>query len=88
MGQEIFNIVVGVAGFLGGWWLKVMWETLKDLQKADKELVDKVSRIEVLVAGDYVRKEDFDRVIERLFDKLDHIEIKIDSKMDKYGGKA
>lgn len=83
LSQELFNVVVGVAGALGGWWLKVMWETLKELQSADKELVDKVSRIEVLVAGNYVRKEDFDRTIERLFDKLDHIELKIDQKMDK-----
>lgn len=85
MTQELFNIAVGVAGVLGGWWLKVMWETLKELQAADRELVDKVSRIEVLVAGNYVRKEDFDRTIERLFDKLDHIEMKIDQKMDKQG---
>ena len=81
--QDIYNIIVGVAGALGGWWLKVMWETLKELQQADKELVDKVSRIEVLVAGNYVKREDFDRTIERLFDKLDHIELKIDQKADR-----
>jgi len=59
MTQELFNIVVGVAGALGGWWLKVMWETLKDLQTADKELMDKVSKIEILVAGAYVKREEF-----------------------------
>ena len=85
MNQELFNIAVGIAGVLGGWWLKVMWETLKELQAADKELVEKVGKIEVLVAGNYVRREDFDRTIERLFDKLDHIELKIDQKMDKQG---
>lgn len=86
LSQEIFNIAVGIAGALGGWWLKVMWETLKDLQTADRQLVDKVSKIEILVAGNYVKKEDFDRVIERLFDKLDHIEIKIDQKADRTKG--
>lgn len=83
MTQELFNIVVGVAGALGGWWLKVMWETLKDLQVADKELMDKVSKIEVLVAGAYVKREEFDRVAQRLFEKLDHIENKLDHKADK-----
>ncbi len=83
MSQDLYNIVVGIAGILGGWWLKVTWETLKDLQIADKDLVDKVSKIEVLVAGNYVRREDFDRTIERLFDKLDHIEMKIDQKADR-----
>ena len=83
MTQELFNIVVGVAGALGGWWLKVMWETLKDLQTADKELMDKVSKIEVLVAGAYVKRDEFDRALNRLFEKLDHIEMKIDKKADK-----
>ena len=68
---------------LGGWFLRIMWDTLMNLQAQDRELADKVARIEVLVAGEYVKKEDFDRVIERLFDKLDHIELKIDSKADK-----
>ncbi len=46
MSQEIYNIVLGLAGTLGGWWLKVMWDSLKELQAADKDLVEKVSRIE------------------------------------------
>jgi len=83
MSQEIYNIVLGLAGTLGGWWLKVMWDSLKELQAADKDLVEKVSRIEVLVAGNYVRREEFDRVVERLFVKLDNIELKIDAKADK-----
>ena len=83
MTQDIINIAIGIAGTLGGWWLKVTWDTLKDLQITDRELADKVSRIEVLVAGNYVKREDFDRTIERLFDKLDHIEMKIDQKADR-----
>jgi len=83
MSQEIFNIAVGVAGALGGWWLKVMWESLKDLRDQDSKLAEKVGRIEVLVAGTYVNREEFDRTINRLFDKLDHIELKIDAKADR-----
>ena len=66
-----------------GWFLNVAWSSLKSLQEQDRSLADKVARIEVLVAGEYVKKDDFERVIERLFDKLDHIEIKIDNKADK-----
>ena len=83
MTQELFNIVVGVAGALGGWWLKVMWESLKELTEQDQRLAEKVGKIEVLVAGAYVKREEFDRTILRLFDKLDHIELKIDGKADK-----
>lgn len=83
MNQELFNISVGVAGALMGWWLKVIWESLRELQAQDQKLAEKVSKIEVLVAGDYVKREEFDRVMVRLFDKLDHIELKIDGKADK-----
>jgi hypothetical protein len=83
MSQEIFNIAIGIISTLGGWWLKVMWDSLKELQAADKDLVEKVSRIEVLVAGNYVKREEFDRALERLFVKLDSIELKIDAKADK-----
>ena len=83
MNQELFNISVGVAGALMGWWLKVIWESLKELQAQDQKLAEKVGKIEVLVAGDYVKREEFDRVMVRLFDKLDHIELKIDGKVDK-----
>jgi len=76
-------MISGAFLLLGGWFLRIMWDTLLNLQSQDRELADKVARIEVLVAGEYVKKEDFDRVIERLFDKLDHIELKIDSKADK-----
>jgi len=81
--QDLFNTAMGALLLLGGWFLRIMWDSLQGLQKQDRELAEKVGKIEVLVAGEYVKKEDFDRVIERLFDKLDHIELKIDSKADK-----
>ena len=81
--QDLFNIAVGFIMTMLGWFLRVAWDALSKLQQQYRELADKVARIEVLVAGEYVKKEDFERVIERLFDKLDHIEIKIDNKADK-----
>ncbi len=81
--QDLFNIVIGFVLTIFGWFLRVSWDALSKLQQQDRDLADKVARIEVLVAGEYVRKEDFERTIERLFDKLDHIEMKIDRKADK-----
>lgn len=83
MDQSIFNIAVGVAGALGGWWMKAMWEALKDLKGADDKLTKEVSDLKVLVAGDYVRREMFDRLSDAIFAKLDRIEMKLDSKADK-----
>ena len=81
--QVLFNVAMGFIMTLFGWFLRVSWDALSKLQQQDRELADKVAKIEVLVAGEYVKKDDFDRVIERLFDKLDHIEMKIDRKADK-----
>ena len=81
--QDLFNILIGFVMTVFGWFLRVSWDSLKSLQEQDRNLADKVARIEVLVAGEYVKKDEFDRAIERLFDKLDHIEMKIDQKADK-----
>ena len=83
--QTLFNIAGGLAGFLGGWWMKVLHESVRDLQDADKRLVDKVSSIEVLVAGNYVKRDDFDKSVEAIFRKLDRIEDKLDGKADSGG---
>lgn len=81
--QQIINILVGIVGTAGGWWMKVMHESLKDLQREDKQLADKVARIEILVAGDYVKKGAFDKLADAIFAKLDRIEDKLDGKVDK-----
>ena len=81
--QEFYNwALTGLSGLLG-FLLHAVWEATKELQRADAELTKRVSEIEVLVAGNYVTRQEFDRVIDKLFTKLDHIEMKIDKKADK-----
>jgi hypothetical protein len=81
--QELYNIAMGFVMLLGGWFMRIIWDSLGKLQDADKELVEKLGRIEVLVAGEYIKKEEFNSIMLRIFEKLDHIESKIDSKVDK-----
>lgn len=81
--QNLFNILVATCGVLGGWWMRVMWQSLTELREADTKLADKVSSIEILVAGQYVKRDDMDRSFSALFVKLDRIEDKLDSKVDK-----
>ena len=47
--QTVFNIALAITGFLGGWVLKVVWDAVRDLQEADRNLVDKVNTIEIMV---------------------------------------
>ena len=81
--QTVFNIALAITGFLGGWVLKVIWDAVRDLQEADRNLVDKVSTIEIMVAGNYMSKSDFDKIAIAIFAKLDKIEDKLDKKADK-----
>lgn len=83
MDQIIINWLLAGFGALIGFLLNAVWQAVKDLQKADTTLADKVGKIEVLVAGAYVKRDEFDRALNRLFEKLDHIEMKIDKKADK-----
>lgn len=83
MDQTIINWLLGGFGALIGFLLNAVWQAVKDLQKADQTLVQKVGELEILVAGDYVRKEELQDNIKALFAKLDKIEDKIDRKADK-----
>lgn len=83
MNQEIINWLMAGFGALIGFMLNAVWQSVKDLQKSDKDLAEKVGQIEVLVAGAYVKKDEFNSIVKALFDKLDKIEDKIDRKADK-----
>lgn len=79
----MINTLMAIIAFLGGWMIRTMWQSIKENQKANQDLTEKVQRVEVLVAGDYVKKDDFERFISAIFSKLDKISDKIDSKADK-----
>jgi hypothetical protein len=50
--QVIFNWIVGVAGALGGWTLKVIWDSLMELRRDIKTMDTKMH-------DDFVRRDDF-----------------------------
>jgi len=83
MDQTIINWLLGGFGALIGFLLTAVWQAVKDLQAADTKLANKVAEIEILVAGDYLRRDDFQHTVEALFKKLDKIEDKLDKKADK-----
>ena len=52
MDQAVFNWAVGIAGFLGGWVLKVIWEAIKDLKS-------EVRDVDRHIHENFVRRDDF-----------------------------
>ena len=83
MDQQIINWAVAACGGLVGFMLNSIWGAVKDLQKADKELVNKLSAMEVLVAGNYVTRTELKNYIDAIFTKLDTISNKLSDKIDR-----
>jgi len=84
MDQELFNLLVGVAGAGAGWWMKSIWDAVKDLQKADIHITNEVTSLKVLVVGEYVKQDTFDKTMDALFAKLDRIEDKADNRWKEH----
>ena len=81
--QTLFNLAIAVAGFLGGWWLKVMWDAIKDMQKDLREIERELPEV-------YVRKDDFKDTVKDLreemrtgFNKIDGLLNLIFNKLEK-----
>lgn len=83
MEQSALNWVFGVANIILGAALKWIYDAHRDLRKADEKLTEKVNKIEVVVAGEYVKREEFDKVANVIFAKLDKIYEKLEQKADK-----
>lgn len=83
MDQTVINWLFVIASAGIGFFVRAVWEAVKELQEADKALAQKVSSIEVLVAGAYVTRDEHASALHALFNKLDRIEEKLDRKADK-----
>jgi len=69
--QAVFNWAVALAGFMGGWILKVIWDSIKDLQKSLAEMDVKMHR-------DFVQRSDFKDAMAGMHDEM--LELKADMK--------
>lgn len=75
MDQAVFNWAVGVAGFLGGWVLKVVWDAVRDLRKD-------IRQIERDLPDVYVRKDDFREAVREMKETMKDGFSKIDNTMN------
>ena len=81
--QTAFNIAAGVSGALGGVVLKAVYDSIKSLERADEKLAAKIGEMEVLVAGRYMTRDEFNVAITAVFTKLDRIQELLSHKADK-----
>jgi antirestriction protein len=74
--QQLFNLVVSIAGFLATF---VFYQVMQRLQRSE----DTVASLKERLSGEYVHKEDYRNDIKELKDMLRQIFDKLDNKLDK-----
>jgi hypothetical protein len=74
--QSMVNLIITITAGGYGFVIKSMWDSLKNLDT-------QVGNLQVSVAGEYLKREEWKSDMQRLFDKLDAIEEKLDKKADK-----
>jgi hypothetical protein len=70
--QQIFNLVVGIAAFFGGW---VLNNITRSLERLDKEMRT--------VPVNYITKSDYHRDVDEIKNICKQIFDKLDNKADK-----
>ena len=63
MDQTVFNWAVALAGALGGWILKVIWDAIRELQRDLQQMDTKMHE-------DFVRRDDFKDAVKEIKDDM------------------
>jgi hypothetical protein len=74
--QNVINIGIGSLLAIGGWFARQLWDAVQKL-KSD------MSRLELSISDNYVKKDDWKDGIKELKDMLGKIFDKLDSKADR-----
>jgi hypothetical protein len=74
--QDLINLGIAIVGATVGWFLKIIWNSIQELQIAIRDL-------EKEVHTEYVSKEDYREDIKEVKDILHQIFDKLDNKADK-----
>ena len=88
--QILVNIAVGVITLMGGWVFKMILATLNEIKGEHHDLMknhhididklrEKHTQLALSLPKEYVSKEDFKMFSERMNDRFDRLEEKIDS---------
>lgn len=90
MDQSLINWAFTAVGALIGFVMNIIWQEIRQLRKdhetlqqEDKLIVERITSVEILVAGDYVKKAEFDIIANKLFDKVDEIKEILHAKEDR-----
>ena len=83
MDQIVFNIVVGIAGMLAMFVLSAVWSRLGALEKSDKDLSKEIAAMHILVAGEYIKRQEITPMLKEIYDELKTIRTEISNKVER-----
>ena len=81
--QVLFNIALGAFGVLAMFLITNVNKKIDRLAEEDKEMMLKVSALQILVAGHYVTRAEFDVKVDAFFVKLDSIDDKLERRSNR-----
>tara|TARA_Y100000310_G_scaffold331830_1_gene406155 strand:+ start:298 stop:594 length:297 start_codon:yes stop_codon:yes gene_type:complete len=92
--QVLINISVAFITLLGGWVFKMLMANISEMRDVQhdlqikhhediQEVMDKYTELALSLPKEYVSKEDFKVFSERMNDRFDRLEHKIDQLRDK-----
>lgn len=74
--QNLFNLVLGVALPVGGWFCRQLWDSVKELKKD-------ITELRLHVAENCVKKVEMESQYSKIETMLEKIFDKLDKKVDK-----
>lgn len=88
--QVVFNISLGIAGTIAGWFFKVLYDQLKDAESEINELEEKhekdhrfvtqkINDLAISLPEKYVNKNDFENLAKVMHHRFDKLEEKLDA---------
>jgi hypothetical protein len=88
--QLVFNIALGVVSTIAGWFFKVVYDQLKELQDEVGDLedkheqdhrfvIEKINELALSLPEKYVNKGDFDNLTKVMHHRFDKLEEKLDA---------
>lgn len=81
--DTVVDVVIGVFLTLIGWIVKDVKDDHKELAAKHDKLEEKLQQTALNVAGDYLKRDEFNETANQMFKKLDEIQTMLYKKADK-----
>lgn len=79
----VINVIVGIAGTLSIFVLTAVWSRLGKLEVSDANLAVEISKMHVLVAGEYIKRTEIAPQLDRIYDSLENIKAELGKKVER-----